>query len=503
MCYVGLDAGTSGIKALAFDENGMVLASSYREYHLITPREGWSELASEEIWRGAKYVLSDISHKLNGQIRVIAASSTAQAVAPFDAAGKPLYHFITTVDTRTSAQDAWWREHTDEKKFFARTGLPFSPIYTVNKLMWLKAEEPAVCDRTWKYLCVEDFLTWRLSGETLIDYSLASRGMMFHIKEHDWDEEILNIAGVDRSQLSAPVRSGSYVGKIRKALACELGICEDTAIVVGSHDQICGTIGCGAVSVGKTTDAAGTVEVLMAMTDSVPDGEKLAKYHYPCIPHAVDGRYSIMSINQNSGILLKWYRNLFCGLEQERAAALGKDSFSYMIENSGERVSDVFVLPHLNGCETPVSDPASAAAIVHMRSHHTKKDITRAVLDSIAYDLRQNIEAMESIGIRIEELQAIGGGAKTGRLLQMKADCTRKRLRTTVVTEAASLGAAIIGAVGIGDYENIESAAEHMVRTADVYDPDEKSADEYDEGYGRFRELYGMLKDFNHKVSSV
>ena len=500
MCYIGLDAGTSGIKALAFDEKGNVLASSHFHYPLITPRDGWSELSPEDIWNGARHVLANVAAQLNCPVRAIAVSSTGQAVVPIDAKGRPLYRFITTVDARTDAQNRWWREHMDEKEMFSRTGLPFSPIYTVNKIMWLREHEPEIFRKTWKFLCVEDYLNWKLSGETVIDYSVASRGMLLDIRSFQWDDTILQIAGIRPSQLSQLARATAHLGKIRRELAEELHLPASADIIVGSHDQTCGTIGCGTIRTGETMNATGTVEVLMVVKDGLPDPDGVLRCHFPCIPHVIEGKYSIMSINQNAGVLLKWYKNLFCQAEWDYAVGQQLDPYRYIIESSSNQAADVFVLPHINGCETPISDPVSSAAIVGMRAHHTKADITRAILDSMAYDLRQNIEALSNIGISIDTIHAIGGGAKTGKLLQLKADCTQKIIRTPAVTEAASLGAAILAAVGAGAYPDVETAVQNMVRMGTAYYPNEKNREAYDRGYQVFCSLYDHLKAINHGI---
>ncbi len=504
MCYIGLDAGTSGIKALAFDEEGRILAAACQDYPLITPRDGWAELAPAHIWNGAKSVLSQVASRLsdlNQTVRALAVSSAAQTVAPFDCQGRPLYNFITTVDTRTGAQNLWWQEHADEKELFQRTGLPFSPIYMVNKLMWLKEHEPEIFHRAWKFFCVEDYLTWCLSGETVIDYSVASRGMLLNIQTLDWDQKVLELTGIDPGKLSAPLKAATDLGRIRQDLGEMLGLPAETRIILGSHDQTCGTIGCGAIDPGQTMNAIGTVEVLMAIHKGIPQADGVLRCHFPCIPHVLEGWYSVMSLNQNAGVLLKWYKNLFCGGEEAHALAHGLDPYRYLIESSSDRIADVFVLPHINGCETPVSDPASAAAILHMRAHHTKADITRAVLDSMAYDLRQNIEALENIGIPTGPLHAIGGGARTDKLLQLKADCTGRIIHTNQVTEAASLGAAILAAVGTGACPDIRTAVDRMVHTDKTFYPDAGRASEYDWGYGVFRTLYGRLRELNHEVA--
>ncbi len=491
MCYVGLDAGTTGIKALAFDEKGNILKEAYREYPLITPRDGWSELDPDDIWNAAKAVLGELAKELGNRIRVIAAASCAQAVVPVDEKGKPLYRFISTVDTRTAEEDRWWRENKDENEMFRKTGLPFSPIYTVNKLLWLRKNEPDVFSRARYYFLVQDFLTWKLCGERLIDHSLASRGMMLNIHRREWENEVLQIAGISKEMLSMPVPAATPAGFIRNQVAEETGLPLHTRISVGSHDQICGSIGCGCIKPGTTTDAAGTVEVLLPITDRIPESDSLLKVHFPCIPHAVTGRYMLMSINQNSGVLLKWYRNL---LTKTGDAPV---SYQKLIEESRDHVADLFVLPHLNGCETPVMDPSSAAAFVRMRLHHTRADLTRAVLDAIAYDMRQQIEAFESIGIPMHEISAIGGGSKTARLLQMKADCTRRVIRTCKVQEAASLGAAILGAVSIGTFSDIPQAAEAMVHTDQTFFPQEEEGRSYDKGYEIYQKLYSALREIN------
>lgn len=505
MCYIGLDAGTSGIKALSFDEEGRILASAYQDYPLITPRDGWAELDPAHIWNGAKTVLSQVASRLSAlhrTVRALAVSSAAQTVAPFDCQGRPLYNFITTVDTRTGAQNRWWQEHADEGELFGRTGLPFSPIYMVNKLMWLKDHEPEAFCNAWKFFCVEDYLTWCLSGETAIDHSVASRGMLLNIQNLDWDEKVLELAGIHRSKLSTPLKAATDLGRIRQDLAEMLGLPGETRIILGSHDQTCGTIGCGVMDPGQTMNAIGTVEVLMAVHEGIPQADGVLRCHFPCIPHVLAGRYSVMSLNQNAGVLLKWYKNLFCGAEEAYALAQGLDPYQYLIQSCSDRIADVFLLPHINGCETPVSDPASAAAILHMRAHHTKADITRAVLDSMAYDLRQNIEALEGIGIPVGPLHAIGGGARTDKLLQLKADCTGKIICTSQVTEAASLGAAILAAVGTGAYPDIRTAAGNMVHRDKTFYPDAGRKEEYDWGYGVFRTLYGRMRELNHALHS-
>lgn len=502
MCYVGLDAGTTGIKAYAFNEHGSILASAYREYPLLTPREGWCELDPKRIWDDAKAVLSDVAGQLRSPIRSIAVSSQGQAVVPLDHAGEPLYPFLSTVDTRTVLQNEWWKQNVDEEEIFRRTGLAFSPIYTINKIMWHRDNQPDLYKKVWKFLCVGDYLTYRLTGETVIDYSLAGRGMMLNARDRRWDEKILALAGIDPSKLSTPTPAATPIGRILPELSAKLGISSDATVVVGAHDQMCGTIGCGVIHPGQTMDAIGTVEVLIAILGEFPADHQLMRLHYPCSPHAVGDGYAVMSINQNGGALLKWYKNTFCGAETASALLQGLDPYTYLIEQSSDRVADLYVLPHVNGAETPIQDPLSAGAFVRLRTNHTKADVTRAVLDSMAFDMRQNIDALESASVPVQEIRAIGGGTKTPKLLQIKADATKRPIVTMQVSEAASLGAAMLGAVGVGDFSDCRSAIARMVKSSRIYEPNPSVADEYDTAYEDYKMLYPALAPLNHRVAA-
>jgi len=499
LCYIGLDAGTTGIKAIAFDMDGNILSSSYREYSLLIPHEGWSELDPQSMWRCAKEVLSDISQ--NVEIRVITVSSQGQAVAPFDRNGKPLYNFISTVDSRTVREYQWWCEHYSESDMYYRTGLAFSPIYTANKIMWMRDNIPEIFAKVWKFLCVEDYLTFRLSGETVIDYSLAGRGMMLDARNLCWDEDILNSIGINKTQLSTLAKASTLIGGILPSVAQELNLNQSVRIVVGGHDQFCGTIGCGVIDSCQTMDATGTVEVLVTIVPNFPPHNELMKYHYSCSPHLKDNSYSIMSINQNGGILLKWYKNTFCEAETKYAEQQGLDPYTHIIDQSSDNIANLYVLPHLNGIETPTLDPFSAGAIVRLRASHKKADITRAVLDSIAYDMRQQIIALETVCPKISEIRAIGGGAKHPKLLQIKADVTQKTIVSMAVNEAASLGAAILGATGVGDFDSITEAVSKFVKTDATFFPDPKKCDAYNCTFAEYLHLYPALKKFNHDVT--
>ena len=500
MNFAGLDVGTTGVKAIVVNGKGEVMASAYQNYPLLTPHEGWCELDPDAIWEASKKVLSEVA-SVPGGFESIAVSSHAQAVVPIDKMGRTLYPFISTVDTRTKAELDYWRLNHDEWRLYQRTGLPFSAIYTVNKILWLRSNRPDVFSQAVRFLCVQDFLNWKLTGRAAIDYSLASRGMLFNVREKKWDEEILEIAGLKPEMLSELVPSGEMVGRIKPELAQELRLDRTVAVISGAHDQTCGCLGSGTLEPGQVMNATGTVEVLQAVLPQFISDPQILSYHFPCTPYIAGGRYLTMSINNSGGLMLQWYMDMFCGAEKREADIQGINPYTYVLNRGSEKISNVYFLPHLNGAETPIQDPDSACAIVHLRANTTKADITRGLIDSMAYELQMNLEALRGLGVQVKEIRAIGGGARSDRMLQAKADVSQLPVLRLPVKESSALGAAMIGAVGVGAFESFESAVREMVRPGEVFEPNRELKEEYSEHFEEYKMLYPSLARFNSRVS--
>lgn len=502
MNFAGLDVGTTGTKVIVINDRGEQIASAYQSYDLIMPREGWCELDPDDIWNACKKVLWEVSREMNGDIDSIAVSSHAQAVVPLDKSGKALYNFISTVDTRTEKEFLFWKETRDEGEYYLRTGLPFSVIYTANKLLWLKSNCPVIFSQTNKFLCVQDFVNWKLTGRAAMDFSLAGRGMLFNSRKKKWDEEILDIIGIESSLLAELLPSGTEIGSVLSNVAKELHLKANSKVISGGHDQTCGCIGSGVLKPGQAMNSCGTVEVLGAITSSFITDSRILEYHYPCTPYITGDNYLVMSINNSGGLMLKWYLDVFCEFEKWKAKELGVDPYSFVINASSDEIADVYVLSHLNGAETPIQDPSSACAFAHLRSNTRKENITRGLLDSMAYEMRLNKEAFEAIGCQISEIHAIGGGARSEKLLQIKADVLQVPVITLATKESAALGAAIIGAVGVGAFSSYADAVKTMVKYDRTYEPNAALANEYNQHFKEYKLLYPSLKKINKAISA-
>jgi xylulokinase len=501
MCLVGLDIGTTSIKASAFDLNGKLMAHSYREFTSIQPQVGWSEINPNELFSYTKLIISEITAQIYEPVDVISISSQGQAVLPIDKDGNALYNIITTVDRRTTEQYEWWLNNLDPKEGYKQTGLPIDSIYTINKIMWHKQNNPGIYDQAWKFCCVQDYMVFLLCGEAMIDYSLAGRSMMLNPQTKQWNKEILDLANIDHNKLSTLAPSTTVAGTLRNSLAKELGLSDKTPIVVGGHDQACGAIGAGVNKPGLAMNSLGTVDALVVVLSSFTIDEVLQNFNYPCYAHANNQHYLSMAINPNSGSLIKWFKNMFCTEEETYAKKFGLDTYNYILEKASNEISNIYILPHFVGSSAPISDPNSTGAIIGLRISNDKNDICRALLDSLTYEMRQNVLAFESTGNKISEIRAIGGGAKSNKWLQIKADIFQKPVVTLQVGEAASLGAAILGGVGIGMFSSVEEGIERMVKIKSTFEPNVSLREAYEERYNDYLSLYPRLKDLSKNIS--
>jgi len=496
MSLLGLDIGTTGCKAVAFDEEGSLLARAYREYSLLHPKPGWAELDVNLLWKKIKEVIFDVANKTRSNpIKALSVSTQGEAVVPVTKDGKPLYNFSVSFDKRTEPQCQWWQEEIGKEEIFQITGMPLHPMYTINKIMWLKENRPDIYRKAYKFLCVEDFVIFKLGAFPAINHSLAARTMCFEIREKKWSERILSLAGVRKELLSEPKPSGCPVGKVNSKIAEELNLKSDVVVVTGGHDQPCGALGAGVVSPGLVMNAIGTSDALCPAINEPLLNKEMLGNNYCCYPHTCPDIYITISFNLTGGLLLKWYRDTLCFEEKMEADRTGRDVYDIIVERANPEPVDIYILPHFVGSGTPTLDSKSKGAILGLTIDTTKEDISRAILDSNNYDLRLNMDKLKEAGIPMEEIRTIGGGAKSERWLQLRANVLGKRVCTLKVSEAVSLGAAILAGVGINIFTSPQEGAQQWVKTDKVFEPDVKQHSQYRERYQNYLKIYPALKE--------
>jgi len=500
---MGVDVGTSGCKSVVYSVDGKIISIGYEEYSEYSPKPSWIELNPDEIWLKVKKSIKDSIKNIDvEEIEALAFSVLGEAVLPIDPEGKWLYPAITAYDARSYGYRdllKWWDQKLGRMKIFQITGIPLNSMPSVNKILWIRENMPHIFQKTWKFVCFEDYLIFKLCGETAISHSLASRTMMLDIQKKKWSEEILETIDLDRDLLSTPHFSGKIVGEVSSKASEETGLPKGAAILTGGHDQSCGALGVGIIKEGPVMDASGSVECIAATMEKPILTEKMLQSGQCCYCHTVKEMYLTLGFFPSSGIVFRWYRDTFAEKEKEEAIKLEKNVYDILTKiasTSPPGASKLLLLPHFVGSGTgpsPVLNRNSRGALIGLSMFHKKSDIIRAILEGVAFELRRIIESIEDCGINISELRAVGGGAKSPFWLQIKADVTNRKIVVPDVTEAPSLGAAILAGIGIKTYMDFEDAVRKVYRERAIYDPDANHKMLYDKYYQVYKEIYPAL----------
>lgn len=501
MSLLGIDVGITGCKAVAFDESGTVLAQAYREYPLYQPQPGWMELDPDEVWQAISEVIRQVTFLVTQDpVTSLSVATHGESVVPLDRHGLPLRRFITAIDTRAEEQARWWEERLGRERLFRITGVPLHPMYTVNKLMWLRQHEPATFAAAHSFVCMQDFVFHRLGLPPTMDYSLATRTMAFDIGQLRWSGEILELAGLKPGLFSRLQPSGSVIDKIAAPAAEELGLGPAVVAVTGGHDQPSGALGCGAIGDGIAMDSTGTVECVGVASPQLVLDSQLMRNNLPTEPHTVPGMFMVLGYTTAGGALLRWYRDQFARAEVQEALDRGQDVYELILQEAVPEPSPVLILPHFVGSGTPWLDAASKGAILGLDLSTTRAQIVKGILDSVTYEIKISVDAMEAAGITVRELRAFGGGAKSPLWLQIKADVFGKRVLAMDVTEAPCLGVAILAGAATGVFDSIEAGLEQMVQVRRVFEPNTAMHERYMEKARLFAQVYPALASLHHQM---
>lgn len=494
MHLMGLDVGTTGTKAIVFDDSGRLICSAYREYPFIHPRPGWSDLDSNQVWLAVVEAVSEAAAQSREPVRALGVSSQGEAATPVSESGEVLAPAIVSFCSRTQELVPRWRGIIDPLELFRITGMPLSHIYTILKLQWVRESQPEVFARIWKFLLFEDFTIFRMGLPPTIDYSLAARTMAFDVVEKRWSERVFELADLDPALFAEAQPSGTVVGELPRKSAELLGLPPGCLVVTGGHDQPAGALGAGVIAPGVAIDATGTVECLTPAFAEPHLDEQMLRSNFACYPHTASPLYCTIAFNFTGGSLLRWYRDTLGAAERKQAEAQGRDVYDVILEQMPDQPTDLLVLPYFSATGTPYFDPEPTSAIVGLHLGTTRGEIVRALLEGLSFEIKLNIELLAEAAIKLEELRAVGGGAKSERWLQLKADIFNRRVVSLETSEAACLGVALLAGVAAGAYESLEEAVAATVRPLKTYEPNPQRARYYEEQFARYRDLYPLTR---------
>jgi xylulokinase len=501
MCLLGLDVGTTGCKAIVFSREGKPLSQAYREYRELYPKPGWAEIDPDQIWEAVKDVIRQAAAASTSPVEAISTSVLGEAFHPVDRDGRVLRRTITSVDGRAQAQTDAIGKMKSAIEIFQETGMALHRSYALPKILWIRDNEPEVYAKTWKFLHYGDYLAMKWGVEPVNDLSIAGRSLMLDVRRRDWSDEILQMAGLDRDRLPRVAPAGEVIGEIPPAIASDLGLPRGVRVVTGGHDQPVCALGAGVLDPGVGTDTTGTVECMTIAMEEPILTEAMLKQNLSVYPHVVPNRYITLAFVYSAGNVLRWFRDQFAVEARVEAQKTGRDVYDLMVEQAVPGPCELFLLPHFTGSGTPYLDGDSRGAIVGLHVMAGPGHVTRAILDGIAFEMRVNLDALKKAGLRVQRLHAIGGGAKSDRWLQSKADILGVDLHALSVSEAGCLGAAMLAGTGIGVFPSLRDAVRQFVQTRRVFRPERAARKAYNRAFRVYRKIYPAVRTLNHAIA--
>ena len=503
MSILGLDIGTTGVKAVAFREDGTFLTSAYREYNLSSPEPGALELDATAVLASIQQVTAEVSAATRDDpIRSLATSTLGEAAVPVDGDAKPLANAIVGFDSRGEELAQAFRERISSEDVFRIAGHGINSAHTLFKILWRRENEPELFERTDKFLCFGDFNMASMGVEPHIDYSMAARTLAFDVHQLDWSDEILSTAGLAREKLARTAAPGTACGEIGAAASEAFGLPKGAVVSAGLHDQPAGILGTG-IRPGESMLATGTVTCLGIHLKAPPKDLEMAKHNLCYYPTVGEGQYISIAYNFTGGSLLKWYRDHLAGPELVEAEKRGVDPYEVITASLPEEPTGLIVLPYFTTTGTPYLDPHALGTILGLRLTTTRGELIKGLLEGLLYEMRLNHELLAASGIEIDLYKAIGGAAKSKVWMQIAADVLNRPIAITSVTEGAALGAALVGARGAGIVASEEEMAEIITRAApvaEVLEPRPEHAERYAERFEIYREVYPATRDLTHRV---
>ena len=493
---LSVDLGTTAIKTCLVDASGHLLATASREYSLDTPGPDAVELDAETYWSAFREGVAELLSRTAvdpRDIRALGISAQGETLILADAAGRAIRPAIVWLDNRALAEaDELAAEFGHEAAYRVTGQVSFVPTWPASKLLWLRRHEPEAFDRATWFLLIEDWFIARLTGRFVCEGSLVTSTMYWDLTTRRWWPEMLGYLGIAEDRLPEIRESGEPVGPILPAVARELGLDPGTIVCTGALDQAAGAIGVGNIREGVFSENTGAA---LAICATVPAPVFDPGGQMPCHYHGIPGRYMEHTFT-SGGMVLRWYRDAFCEPEIEAARVQGRDAYDVLGELAAgvpPGSEGVVMLPHLQGAMAPEANPRARGVFYGFTLHHTKAHFARSIMEAIAFIVRRNVDVLAGLGIPVDEVRALGGGARSRTWCQIKADVLGIPVVTTQIEEAASLGAAILAGVAVGSFPSLEAAIDRMVAVKERFEPDPANRATYDTAYATYRDLYDSL----------
>lgn len=499
---LGVDLGTGSIRAAIFDRRGRTVSRAGRPTPVDRPRQDWAEFRPEALWRVLTEVIAEAvaACPQSSSIVAMAVASVGESMFPVGEDGRELAPAIAWFDGRTREQLARLEGAIGRERLFSITGLTPDMSLSACKLLWMRDHDPARFERAVTWLCVADWVAWRLTGRMATDPSLASRTLLFDIARRDWSDELLAAVGLDRTRLPAVRPNGHALGPVKPDLADRLGLPRGTIVAVGGHDHVVGGLAAGAFEADSLLDSLGTAEALVLMRDAPALDGALATRGYA--QGSIDpgtSRIYVLGGLHTAGAAIEWARTSLLG-------GIDHAGFVELARNAPAGSRGLLFVPHLHSSTMPQPDPDARGAFLGLSGSTRRAEIARAVHEGLAFEARAVLEGMRdgadaAKGLRIS---AIGGGVRNALLMRVKASVYGRPVRAAVLEDATALGAAILAGLGAGAYSDIEEAAATVEITWREVEPETEWQATYERLYEEvYRKAYDSLRPLNHALRQL
>jgi xylulokinase len=480
--YLGLDVGGTGAKAGVFDRDGRLLGFGHRTYEPVVTVEGQAEIDIETIYAAARDSAREAIQASGVRIAALAVSSQGQTFVSLDGANRPLHRAILWYDSRAREE----AEELQARVIEAGHGEPVPGIEIISsapKIIWLRKRHPEAMAPATRYLLLPEYFSYRLTGESVTDPSTACSTGLYVEDPPGYSSAALAAAEIELSQVANVLDPGTPIGRIKPAMAEEWGLPVDSLLVTGTNDQYAGALGAGNNRTGIVTATVGTCLALVTLTRAKPGNlaPGLFPGRFPIPPY-----WFLLAFAKTAGLVLDWFR-------RELSPGLKLEDLESQAAQSPPGSLGVTVLPHFDGVISPVPNPNARGAFCNLTLQHTRGDMYRAILESLAFSLRDNLELLVANGFPVDIIRSIGGGARSALWLQINADVTGMPVERPSVTEAAVLGAAMLAAYGNGDFSSLEGCSSSFYRIERVFIPNPDRREGYQSAYQRYQTILNAL----------
>lgn len=482
MLYIGVDLGTSAVKLLLMDEKGGIVNIVSREYPLYFPNPGWSEQNPQDWYEQTMEGIKELTASCDKtQVAGISFGGQMHGLVILDKEDRVIRPAILWNDGRTAEETDYLNQVIGKEKLSEYTANIAFAGFTAPKILWVKKHEPENFEKIAKIMLPKDYLAYRLSGCFCTDVSDASGMLLFDVKNKCWSEPMMEICHVRRDQLASIYESYEAVGTLKPEIARELGLPETVKVIAGAGDNAAAAVGTGTVGDGTCNISLGTSGTIFIASKKFGVDSNNALHSFA---HA-DGYYHLMGCMLSAASCNKWWAEEILGTKDFAAEQAP-------IQKLGE--NHVFFLPYLMGERSPHNDPDARGVFFGMSMDTSRADMTQAVLEGVAFALRDSLEVAKSLGIKIERTKICGGGAKSPLWKQIIANVMNIKVDVLEVEEGPSLGGAMLAAVGCGVYPDVETAGKKLAKVVDTVEPTPELAAKYEERYQKFKELYPAMK---------